>query len=211
MTNKNATPATTNGTGATSSTSIIAETAIIMLENGFSVVPLSAQKGKRPNLPSWDEYKKSPATLEQAQAWYANPDNIGIGVVCGQVSGNLEMLELEGRATDLWANGNIAEAFTARGLTDLCEKALLFNPWTERSPSGGIHWYFRVIGTPVLGNTKLAWDENGEVTIETRGEGGFSVIAPTPKEVHPLNKRGWEQAQKGVSKPWLSIHRLRVA
>ncbi|MCI0528351.1 MAG: AAA family ATPase, partial [Nitrospira sp.] len=67
---------------------------------------------------------------------------------------------------------------TARkcGLGDLWER--LINGYSERSPSGGAHLIYRVSGQ-VPGNTKLACAEDNAVLIETRGEGGFCVVAPS--------------------------------
>jgi hypothetical protein len=49
----------------------------------------------------------------------------------------------------------------------------------ERSAGGGLHMFVRCT-QPVPGNTKLAADEQGHVIAETRGEGGFVIVAPTP-------------------------------
>ena len=48
-----------------------------------------------------------------------------------------------------------------------------------------MHLFYRVTDGPALGNTKLA-HANDKVTAETRGEGGFVVVAPTPgRNGHP--------------------------
>ena len=49
--------------------------------------------------------------------------------------------------------------------------------YQERCPRGGYHLPYRceVVG----GNQKLAFDENLETLIETRGEGGCFIAAPT--------------------------------
>jgi putative DNA primase/helicase len=56
------------------------------------------------------------------------------------------------------------------------------------TPSGGIHWLYRIEGM-VPGNTKLARrpGENGNIDVlaETRGEGGFVIVAPSNGTCHP--------------------------
>ena len=48
----------------------------------------------------------------------------------------------------------------------------------ESSAGGGTHAFVRVVDGPVPGNTKLASDGR-KVVAETRGEGGFVIVAPT--------------------------------
>ncbi|MFZ9922724.1 MAG: AAA family ATPase, partial [Candidatus Nanopelagicaceae bacterium] len=62
------------------------------------------------------------------------------------------------------------------------------NGYVEMTPSGGIHWLYRIDGE-VPGNTKLARkpgdEDKVEVLAETRGEGGFVIVAPTNGTCHP--------------------------
>lgn len=110
----------------------------------------------------------------------------GVGVICGKVSGNLEMLELEGRAVASKMHKEIKEIAENSGLGELWAK--LNSGYVETTPSGGIHWLYRIDGD-VPGNTKLARrpGENGGVDVfaETRGEGGFVIVAPTAGTCHP--------------------------
>lgn len=116
--------------------------------------------------------------------WFSSSQ--GVGVICGAVSGNLEMLELEGRAVAAKMHKEIKEIAENSGLGDLWNK--LNSGYVETTPSGGIHWLYRIDGE-VPGNTKLARrpGENGGVDVlaETRGEGGFVIVAPTAGTCHP--------------------------
>ena len=100
--------------------------------------------------------------------------NGAYGILTGERSGNLEMIELEGRAVNDGTAEDFFDAIEAAGLGDI---------WSEIecgmqtfSPSGGAHYYFKVDGENA-GNTKLAFNEDSECLIETRGEGGF-VVGP---------------------------------
>lgn len=110
----------------------------------------------------------------------------GIGIMCGAVSGNLEMVELEGRAAHLVAA--IEQAAADRGISELWHR---FNEGcSEWTPSGGIHWFARTPDAPTLPNTKLALRPNPEdprkplCFAETRGEGGWVVVAGSFGRTH---------------------------
>jgi putative DNA primase/helicase len=156
--------------------------AITLARDGYSVIPVKADGTKAPAVP-WKPYTQTPATEQQIREWFAPGRHTGIGIITGAVSGNAELTELEGRAAGhLDELHDLAEA---SGLGDLWKQ--LIHGWFELSPGGGIHLLYRVDGT-VPGNTKIARDEKGLVLAETRGEGGFVVIAPTPGTHHPTGQ-----------------------
>ena len=91
------------------------------------------------------------------------------GVVCGAISGGLECLDFD-------SAGVAFEPWTA-----LVDESVLKACYIERTPSGGYHVFYRRADA-VPGNEKLALtrkDDKDVVLIETRGEGGFAVCAPT--------------------------------
>lgn len=172
--------------------------ALELADAGISVIPVRADGTKAPAV-SWKAYSAHAADVVQLVEWFDNAHQ-GVGIVCGAVSGNLEMVELEGRAVDRLSE--IAEIADASGLADLW--ATINAGWTERSPSGGWHAFYRVDG-PAKGNTKLARQADHTTLAETRGEGGFVVVAPTPGSHHPSGKP-WERLAGGPTTiPVLSI------
>lgn len=131
----------------------------------------------------WEQCQHQRPSREEVAGWFGN-GHPGLGVVCGNVSGDAEMFELEGRF--MAEHGHefkrrIAEA----GLELLFQR--LINGYQMESPKGGRNFLYRVDG-PVDGNTKLARDADNETLIETRGEGGFIVLAPSHGPVHPSGK-----------------------
>lgn len=152
--------------------------ALAWQQAGVSVIPVEAGT-KRPATP-WRTWQQRRADDNQIRAWFTNR-NHGIGLVCGAVSGNLEMLEFEGRAIDLFTRA--ADTMADHDLSGLWRRLLA--GCLERSPSGGVHLMFRV-DAPVGGNTKIARRDTGDgrvdVLIETRGEGGYTVAAPTVRD-----------------------------
>ena len=112
----------------------------------------------------------------------------GIGVFCGPPSGELEMLELEGRVVDRLPL--LAARARERGIEHLWQR--LEAGCSDWSPSGGLHWYHRTTDGPALGNTKLALrvgaDGKLETLAETRGRGGWSVVAGSFGRTHGSGK-----------------------
>ena len=120
--------------------------------------------------------------------WFNNEQVQGLGVITGPISGNLLMIEFEGRAIDQKLHLRAKEAMESAGLEYLWNQ--LTNGYSEMTPSGGIHFLVKVDGPAIDGNTKLASKagEDGGCLIETRGAGGFSICAPSGGTAHPTGK-----------------------
>ena len=149
---------------------------------GYAVVPSRDDNSKRP-FGKWKEYQQTRPTYDEVCEWLTSGRYTGIGVITGQVSGNVEMIELEGpsaqAASALRKIGKLADHYDGIGAGKLWRK-VSNQGCVEQSGGGGLHIFVRVVGAPVEGNTKLAADEHGKVLAETRGEGGFVIVAPTP-------------------------------
>lgn len=160
-------------------------TALRFANAGIVAVPVATDGTKRPGLSSWKQYQEVQPTPEEILSWFG-AEQQGIGVITGKISGNLEMLELEGRAVAEKLHLEIAEVCNGSGLSELWER--LNSSYVEATPSGGIHWLYKVDGE-IQGNTKLARrpGENGGVDVlaETRSEGGFCITAPSGGTCHP--------------------------
>ena len=163
------------------------------------------QDGTKAPLAEWKAYQSERPSSVQMSEWYDRYTQSGVGVLCGQVSGNLEMLELEGRvANDSGFMQDIEMNLYDAGLLELWES--LLDGYSEWTPSGGLHLLYRIADHPVPGNTKIASRPKDpahytgkdreviarspravimETLIETRGEGGYVVVAPSQGSVHP--------------------------
>jgi len=168
------------------------DTATSYLRAGLCVLPAILAE-KRPALSGWRQYQHRLPTERQVVAWFA--DGPPLCVLAGAVSSNLEMIDFDhgGELFDAWCALVASEA-----------PALLERLVVERSQSGGRHVVYRC-ETHVPGNRKLAQrtivvdgadplilagkqyvprrvGDRFEVTItliETRGEGGLFLCAPT--------------------------------
>lgn len=153
-------------------------------EAGLAVVPPKQDGSKRPYPGHWEEFQHEKPTPQQIKSWYRS-GLTGIGTVTGAVSGNLELFEFDCYDTYL----AFMELSHEAGLSDLVTR--IREAYTEQTPNKGIHWYYRC--EEIGGNTKLARrpeptpdnPHNVKVLIETRGEGGYSVMAPSYGTVHP--------------------------
>ncbi len=137
---------------------------------GLCVLPAKRAE-KRPAVGAWKRYRQTRPTEAELSAWMANPRNKpdAICIVCGAVSGNAEIIDFD-------AGGELFPAWWEQLPVELRERLVI-----ETTPSGGFHVIYRC-QAPVCGNLKLAQRKVGDritTLIETRGEGGLFLCAPT--------------------------------
>lgn len=150
------------------------------LAAGLSVLP-AIRAEKRPAVSQWKHYRERMPTDAELAAWFANrPD--ALCIVCGGISGHAEMIDFD-------MGGELYEAWSKRIPPDLLARLVV-----ETTQRGGRHVFYRC-EAPVCGNMKLAQRRSGEKTvtlIETRGEGGLFLCAPTT---------GYEMIQGDLANP----------
>jgi len=180
--------------------------ALAALRAGVNVLPPKQDGTKAPDSPAWKHRQRHMADEQLVRQWYSGTSRTGIGVICGAVSGGLEMLEFEGRAVDDDLHEQFLAAAHASGLGDLVKR--ISRGYLEMTPSGGYHLFYR---TPKPVIEKLARrpataeeleekpDDRFKTLIETKGEGGCAVTAPSNGSVHPSGmawtrlRGGWDQ------------------
>lgn len=144
------------------------ESALAYLASGICALP-AKRKAKRPNVSSWSEYQSRLPSPEELTRLFSGSSSDGLCIVCGKISGNLEVIDFDQKAVafDAWR--------------ELVGSELVSRLVIQRSQNGGKHVLYRCEGV-VGGNQKLAEDKfDGEkrVLIETRAEGGLVICAPT--------------------------------
>ena len=173
------------------------ETAIKFHTAGFSVIRAATDGTKKP-VGTWEKYMNIQPTLEDVVTWFKDGHQ-GIGVVTG--FNNLECLEVEGRAVASKLHITAREIAFESDMKELWER--INSGYVEQSPSGGIHWLYRILDPPEIfpGNIKIASrpgeNQNSEVLVETRGKGGFIITAPSHGSTHPSGKP-WEMVAGDV-------------
>lgn len=150
---------------------------------GLCVVP-PREDGTKAPISEWKRYQHERPASSELKTWYIDLRHTGIGYVTGRVSG-IECFEFDDAAT----YDAFKSAAVDHDLDELVER--IEQGYSDRSPSGGIHWYYRC--DEIGGNTALArrpepGKPKGRPLIETRGEGGYVIAAPSYGTVHPSRK-----------------------
>ncbi len=139
------------------------------LDAGLCVLPARRDQ-KRPTI-AWKGFQSRLPTQAEVEAWFANgPD--ALCIIAGAVSSNVELIDFDG-------GGELFEAWCEKvraAAPGLLERLVL-----SKTQSDGRHAAYRHEASG-CGNLKLAQREAGGrivTLIETRGEGGLFLCAPT--------------------------------
>lgn len=180
---------------------------------GCTPVPIRLDGSKAP-LGEWRQFIPAPAVANAAAlAEFDRSAAAGVAILCGGPSSNLEMLEFEGnviREQDGFAV--VRWHAYQQGIGELFDR--ITAGYLETSPKGGLHLFYRLADAPVPGNKKVATrparademtpDEAGRAAkglvpkrtlVETRGHGGYVIVAPTRAEASdpagPYGQQPW--------------------
>lgn len=151
------------------------------LAAGICVVPPRLDGSKAP-IGSWKQYQSRISTAEDHAKWYASERNTGIGWVCGSISGNLEVIDFDNRET----YERFKEVAKESGAEEIVQK--IEAGYLEHTPHGA-HWPYRC--EHIEGNKVLAYKpshDGDKAIIETRGQGGYIVVAPSHGSVNPAGE-----------------------
>lgn len=147
----------------------------------YSIIATDAHK--RP-IGLWKEYQSEIASEDKINGMFSNSRVSGIAVICGKVSSCLEVIDVDSKhdiTGQLWQD--YIQAITDANI-ELAQKLLI-----AKTINGGYHIYYRC--ETIEGNKKLASRETTAeerennphekvlVLIETRGEGGYVIAAPS--------------------------------
>jgi hypothetical protein len=138
----------------------LVQAAIAYFYEGLSVLPLTGKQSLR----KWEERQTTVAIPETIHTWNKRGWLKNIGIVCGQVSHNLVVMDLDGLAA--------VEAFEK-------EFPYLLDTFTVQTGSGhGKHLYYRVSSLPPT--TRIGYPNHQG--IELRANGCYVVAPPS---IHP--------------------------
>lgn len=162
------------------------KTALMGQRIGLWIVPPKEDGTKAPDVERWRAENPTRPDEDQIDRWYIDDNRSGVGIVCGQVSNNLEALDFDA----VEAYEEFVETARDLGWGDLVDR--IEDGYLERSP-GGVHWLYYC--SEIGGNDKLARRPKQpsemrhakdfvKTLIETRSEGGYIIIAPSSGTVH---------------------------
>lgn len=142
---------------------------------GWSVIPVS--RDKRP-LVAWAGFQKRRASESEIRAWYSQWPDAGVAIVCGAISGDLVVLDVDPR----------------HGGSDSLDALVELHGQLPPSPvaktgGGGTHYYFRAPGLGCIPSLRSGLD--------LKGDGGYVVAPPS---LHPSGLRyEWLYPRDGAS------------
>ncbi len=151
---------------------------------GFATLPV--KNNKRPDIDAWSCFQKTKPSKSVIRGWFngSKPRTTGLAIISGKVSGNIEVIDVDCKY-DL--TGSLMEDFCVlvkEHLPDLFPKLVI-----AKTVNKGFHILIRVPTEAIEGNQKLASrpatsdeDPSGDklkTLVETKGEGGYFVAAPT--------------------------------
>lgn len=203
---------------------VVREAALACRRAGLSVIPIAPDGTKAPAwqlLPavqteyddrprhSWKGFQTRLATEDEIGFWFSLPwgSPCGLAVIGGAISGGLEIIDFD--TADLFQPWS---AWVQEAAPGLLERLVLI-----QTPRPGVHVYSR--SQSAEGNQKLAvahsLDDKGQPTfktlIETRGEGGYVLVPPSPSLCHPSGRPYILMTGRGLTDvPTISVEERRI-
>ena len=149
----------------------IKEKAKQYLRAQLSVIPTTETKS--PAI-TWKPYQSEKIKEEEVEALFSGANVKGLGIVCGAISGNLEVIDVDTKHDNTGSLWDELRGLIEDNLPELYKSLVI-----AQTKSGGYHIYYRC--SSIAGNLKLSNKANRETLIETRGEGGYVVAPPSPE------------------------------
>lgn len=144
-----------------------------LLVEEIAVIPV--KKNKAPALPKGHNYLYELIDIDKIDKYFSNC--YGIGVPGGQVSGGIECLDFDDHKGDKDIESKFREYCRNPFVKSLIESRKVY---VQKTPSGGFHLIYRYNADFYEGGSDLALWPDKEVMIETRGNGQYFIINPTP-------------------------------
>ena len=150
---------------------------------GLSIIPVNMEK--KPVIPQWGQWQKQLPPITKIGEWFKTAISFGIALICGRVSGNTACVDIDLKYD---ITGKLWDDYS----TTVTEQApdLINRLVRQQTMNSGLHLILKC--SKIIGNLKLASRPSTseelakdpkdvrKVLIETRGDGGYCLIYPTP-------------------------------
>ncbi|MBI4582732.1 MAG: DUF3987 domain-containing protein [Planctomycetes bacterium] len=152
--------------------------ALEYLEAGFSVSSIKNDGTKAAAIP-WKEFQSRRMTAEEARRHF--PDHVGVGIIGGAISGNLQVIDFEDERAFL----------DFKGLVEQICPGLLDKLPLVKTPGGGFHLFLRcplIEGCQKIARSRDMTRGKEGLIIEAKAEGGYVLAPGSPAACHPSGK-----------------------
>ena len=139
------------------------QTARLLRAADIACIPVS--ESKQPLLQNWKIYQSGVPSDGAIAMWFSHGENIAA------IGGDLQCIDFDTKYSPA-AYENFCALASDCGMSDVVARCIL-----QKTPSGGRHLIFKSARN--MGNLKLAKCPDGNVAIETRGDGGYFLVAPS--------------------------------
>jgi replicative DNA helicase len=148
----------------------------------LSVIPTTEEK--EPALSTWKQYQTKRMREEDVNRLFPPERVKGLGIVCGAISGGLEVIDVDSKNDTTGSLWGELRALIEDNLPEVYNTLVI-----AQTKNKGYHIYYKC--SSIAGNNpNLAKNKKKEVLIETRGEGGYVVAPPTPKYTYIQGEPG---------------------
>jgi putative DNA primase/helicase len=146
---------------------------------GFAVVPVERNGSKRIALQSWKKYQEQLCDQNDLKTWFAGGDPCAVGIIGGEISGNLEILDFD--------DESVIAPFEEMMRFEHAE--LLVKLIVVETGSGKRHYLYRCESPPggrriLARNPPPPGKKKGKVAIEARADGCMTIAAGSPADTH---------------------------
>lgn len=136
---------------------ILAAARFYFNELGWSIIPVG--KNKKPLIESWKKYQKEKPTLEEIESWFSKPET-NIALVTGLISG-IAVVDIDVNKKTRSFDPEVLEFIKLLPIT-----------FMSRTPSGGLHYFYRI--------DKLLKSKNRiKPFVDLKAEGGYVILPPS--------------------------------
>ena len=122
----------------------------------LSVIP--TKEDKLPALPSWKPFQSQRMNKDQVGGFFTGANINGLGIICGAVSGNLEVIDVDTKHDTTGSLWDELRTLIEDNLPEVYKSLVI-----AQTRSGGYHIYYRC--KEIKGNLKLATKQNREVSV----------------------------------------------